>query len=424
MPLNQTISHRRAMPAISAWALLATLLAAGGCSTTRHGDVAPPPTANVRSPAPAATAAEATEPQTVTSNLPDVDSDAPATGEAPAATIIADAAPVLASTAPKSYIVQRGDTLWGLAAMFLKDPWLWPEIWYVNPEVSNPHRIYPGDTLRLANGSDGKTQVQLMPGTAARMGASTRLQPLLRSDPLDGPIANIEYNAIAAFLSRPGIISKQQVDAAPYIVALRDNHMIAGAGNDVYVKKLTAVAGERFKIMHVGTKLHDPHSGRVLGYLTDFTGLAQVARAGDPARVTMSESTRETLIGDVLVPDIGSIASDLFPHAATHAVDGRVLAVVNGVLLAGAYQIVAISGGSNEGIEPGHVLSVNEAGKSVDDHCARIEGIGTCGHMRKEHLPEEAAGTLLVFRTFDDMSYALVMSEINPLHVGDHVVAR
>jgi len=430
MPLKQTISHRRALPAISAWALLATLLAAGGCSTTRQGDMAPPAPANTRSPLPAAQVADTTEPQTVTSNLPDVEGDAPATGEAmgeaPAATIMADAAPVLASTAPKSYLVQRGDTLWGLAGMFLKDPWLWPEIWYVNPEVSNPHRIFPGDTLRLANGSDGKTQVQLMPGTpgTARLGGGTRLQPLLRSSALDGPIANIPYSAIAAFLSRPGIISKQQVDAAPYIVALRDNHMIAGAGNDVYVKKLTAVAGERFKIMHVGKKLKDPDSGRVLGFLTDFTGIAQVTRAGDPARVTLSESTRETLIGDVLVPDTASAAGDLFPHAATRAVDGRILAVVNGVLLAGEFQIVAISGGSNQGLEPGHVLSVNEAGKSVVDHCARIEGIGSCSHAHKERLPVESAGTLLVFRSFDDMSYALVMSENNPLHVGDHVVTR
>lgn len=431
MPLNQTFSHRRALPAVTALALLATLLAAGGCSMVRHGfghgDAAPPAMPVTRSSA-APASEDAAEPQTVTSNLPDVEGDTQAMGQAtagaPAATIIADAAPVLASTAPKSYVVQRGDTLWGLAGMFLKDPWLWPEIWYVNPEVSNPHRIYPGDTLRLANGSDGKTQVQLMPGVSAtaRLGGGTRLQPLLRSSPLDGPIANIPYSSIAAFLSRPGVISKQQVNAAPYIVALRDNHMIAGAGNDVYVKKLTAVAGERFNVMHVGNRLKDPDSGKVLGFLTDFTGVAQVVRAGDPARVMLSESARETLTGDVLLPETANTAGDLFPHVPTRAVDGRILAVVNGVLLAGQYQVVAISGGSNQGIEPGHVLRVNEANKSAVDHCARIEGNGTCMHWRSERLPAESAGTLLVFRTYDGMSYALVASESNPLRVGDHVV--
>ena len=416
MPLNQTFEYRRALPAL---VLLATLLAAAGCSTVRHvfhrGETAPPPVAMTHSGAAAADTDTANAPQTVTSDLPDADA-----GDAGGATtVIADAAPVLAATAPKSYVVQRGDTLWGLAGMFLKDPWLWPEIWYVNPEVSNPHRIYPGDTLRLANGADGKTMVQVVPGA---MGGGTRLHPLLRSTQLDGPIANIPYSAIAAFLSRPGILTRQQTKAAPYIVALRENHMIAGAGNDVYVKKLTAVEGERFNIMHVADRLKDPDSGKVLGYLANFTGVGQVARAGDPAKVTLTETARETLTGDVLLPETSGNSNDYFPHVPTHEVKGRILAVVNGLLLAGQYQVVAISGGSNQGIEPGHVLRVNEARKSTHDHCARIDGVGTCVRFGNERLPTESAGTLLVFRSYQDMSYALVASESIPLHVGDRVV--
>jgi len=426
MPLNQIFDRRRALPAI---ALLATLLAAGGCATVHHafhhGDSAPPPpTAVTHSSSAAADATEPTEPQTVTSNLPDVDAaeSAAATEPAVPTTVIADAAPLLAASAPKSYVVQRGDTLWHLAGMFLKDPWLWPEIWYLNPEVSNPHRIYPGDTLRLATGADGKTQVQVVPGVASGRGG-TRLEPLLRSTPLDGPIANIPYTAIAAFLSRPAVMSREQVKAAPYIVSLRDNHMIAGAGNDVYVKKLTAIAGERFNIMHVADRLKDPDSGKMLGYLADFTAAGQVTRAGDPAKVTLSESARETLTGDVLLPETSGSAADFFPHAPKHAVNGRILAVVNGVLLAGQYQVVAISGGSNQGIEPGDVLRVNEAQKSAHDRCATIQGEGTCNRFGSERLPVESAGTLLVFRSYENMSYALVAAESNPLHVGDHIVA-
>jgi hypothetical protein len=376
--------------------------------------------------APASDAAESAEPQTVTSNLPDADEPvATDAGAVAPTTVIADAGPMLAASAPKSYVVQKGDTLWGLAQMFLKDPWLWPEIWYQNPEVANPHRIYPGDTLRLAAASDGKTVVQVVPGAASVAGAGgrgTRLQPLLRSTQLDGPIANIPYTAIAAFLSRPGLISRQQVKAAPYIVSLRENHMIAGAGNNVYVKKLTAVEGERFNIMHVADRLKDPDSGKVLGYLADFTGVAQVARAGDPAKVTLTESARETLTGDILLPEVSNSASDFYPHAPTHPIKGRLLAVVNGVLLAGQYQVVAISGGANQGIEPGHVLRVNEASVRVHDRCARIQGEGTCTRFGSQRLPVESAGTLLVFRTFEGMSYALVVSESIPLHVGDRVV--
>ena len=422
MPLNLILFRRRALPAMT---LLAALVAGGGCATVKHvfhrGEAAAEPTAMTRSTAPAAGDAESGEPQTVTSNLPDAD-EAEANGAtaASATTVIADAAPMLAASAPKSYVVQKGDTLWGLAGMFLKDPWLWPEIWYQNPEVSNPHRISPGDTLRLAAGADGKTMVQVVPGVAG--GRGTRLQPLLRSTPLDGPIANIPYSAIAAFLSRPGLISRQQVKVAPYIVALRENHMIAGAGNSVYVKKLTAVEGEHFNIMHVADRLKDPDSGKVLGYLANFTGVAQVARAGDPAKVTLTESARETLAGDILLPATASAPGDFYPHSPTHAVNGRILAVVNGVLLAGQYQVVAITGGANQGVEPGHVLRVNEANHSTRDRCARIQGEGTCTRFGSERLPVESAGTLLVFRSYEDMSYALVASESSPLHVGDRVV--
>jgi hypothetical protein len=396
---------------------LAMALTLGGCSMFRHHDTSAPAVAQTRTGTVAAAPAEA--PQTVTSNLPDVDADTGA-AETAQSTIMPDAGAALAPSAPRSYVVQRGDTLWGLAAMFLKDPWLWPEIWYANPEVSNPHRIYPGDTLRLASGSDGKTQVQLVRGVGHLRGTS--LQPLLRSSPLDGPIANIPYSAIAAFLSRPGLLSKAQVLAAPYIVSLRDNHVIAGAGNDVYVRKLKAVEGERFNVLHVTDRLKDPATHKVIGYVAEFAGVAQVTLAGDPGRAQLTESAREALAGDVLLPETAEIPSDLLPHAPTAAVDGRVLSVLNGVLLAGQYQVIAISGGAHQGIEPGHVLRVNESLKTAVDRCERIAGEGTCVRMRAARLPAESAGTLLVFRSYDDMSYALIAKETNPIHIGDHVV--
>jgi len=174
--------------------------------------------------------------------------------------------------------------------------------------------------------------------------------------------------------------------------------------------------------MHVTDKLKDPANGRVLGYLAEYTAVAQVTRAGDPARALLSDSARETLTGDVLVPEASSSGSDLIPHLPNAAVDGRILSVLNGVLLAGQYEVIAISGGTHQGIEPGHVLRVSEARGTAVDRCARINGEGTCVRLRSTRLPAESAGTLLVFRSFDDMSYALIVNESNPLHVGDHVV--
>jgi hypothetical protein len=404
-------------------------LALAGCSTLHHwtgrGDSAGPAAPMTTQPEGAAPVAASAEPQTVTSNLPDLEpAAADAAPVAEATTVMPDATAALSPTAPRSYVVQKGDTLWRLANMFLKDPWLWPEIWYANPEVSNPHRIYPGDTLRLAKGSAGG------PGSAQPVaiqllrtsGGGTRLQPLLRSTELEAPIANIPYTAIAAFLSRPGVITKSQAEAAPYVLALRDHHMIAGAGNEVYVRHLKAAEGERYSVLHIGEKLKDPDGHGSLGYLANYAGAAQVMRGGDPARVQITESAREVLAGDVLVPESAGTIGDFLPHSPAVKVHGRILAVVNGVLLAGQFQVVAINRGSSDGIEPGHVLRVNDSAQTVRDRCARITGNGTCTHFFDTRLPVEGVGTLLVFRVFEHVSYALIASETVPLGVGDRVV--
>src|SRR5690606_14783060 len=143
-------------------------------------------------------------------------------------------APQLAPDAPKSYTVRRGDTLWDIASMFLRDPWLWPEVWYVNPQVENPHLIYPGDVLALAYGAGGTPQIRLQSGGPAR------LNPRLRSSPLDGAIPSIPYSAISAFLSRPTVLTEEQIRNAPHVLALRDGRLAAGAGNEVYVRNLQA----------------------------------------------------------------------------------------------------------------------------------------------------------------------------------------
>jgi hypothetical protein len=384
---------------------LAGLVLLAACSWLGHGQKSAPPPVAAAPLASVGGPSEAAAPQTVTDNL----------GEAETTTVINDASQVLSSSAPMSYTVKRGDTLWGIAGMFLKDPWLWPEIWYVNPQVENPHRIYPGDVLRLAYGADGKPQLQLV------RGPGTRLAPLLRSEQLEGPIATIPYTAIAAFLSRPGVLSKEQVKAAPYVQALRDAHLIAGSGNDVYVKKLAGGAGERYSVMHVGDPLKDPDGGAVRGYMGIYTATAQVIRAGDPATATLSDTARETLRGDVLVPDTSAGALDFRPHAPARTLTGQVMAIVNGVLLAGQYQVVAINRGTRHGVEPGYVLLAKESQREVNDRCARIAGNGTCRHFGTERLPIETAGTLLVFKTYEQMSYALVLSETSPIHIGDHV---
>lgn len=386
-----------------------TLLALGGCSVFHHDEhetVTPPP-------APAADATGAsTEPMTDTEAL------AQGLDQGSTTTVMSDAGAALNPSAPRNYVVKRGDTLWGIANTFLRDPWLWPEIWYINPDIHNPHRIYPGDTVHLALRADGRTSLEIVRGGG---GSTAKLEPMLRSVPLEGPIATIPYSLIAAFLSRPGVLSGDEVKAAPYVMALRDDHQIAGSGHDLYVRKLDAETGDRYSVMHVDEPLNDPQSGRKLGYVAIYTGTAQVTRPGEVAKVTLTDSARETLQGDVLIAAEISPSTDFAPHSPRQPVDGRIIAVVDNVLLAGQYDVVAINRGSQDGVDRGTVLTVALAGEKVSDHCAYINGESTCWLPHSERLPAESSGTLLVFKTYERMSYALIFSDTVPINVGDPV---
>jgi len=414
MTLNQALGARAVL---AAGAAVSALLALAGCTAIHdsfHRGEAEAVTASPPPSAPAQAAPAAQEPQTVTEAIGTGSDEAAGT-----TTVMENAGPALKPTAPKSYVVRRGDTLWGIANTFLRDPWLWPEIWYLNPDIHNPHRIYPGDTVRLALRGDGSTSLEIVRGGAG--GPAVRLEPMLRSTALEGPIATIPYSMIAAFLSRPGVLTGDEVRTAPYIVALRDQHQVAGSGHDLYVRNLEGETGARYSVMHVDEPLRDPQSGRKLGYVAIYTGTAQLTRPGHIAKVTLTDSARETLDGDVLVAEEKSPTSDFAPHAPAQAVDGRIIAVVDNVLLAGQYDVIAINRGTQDGIDRGTVLTIDLAGENAADHCAKINGVSSCWVPHRERLPDESSGTLLVFKTYAQMSYALILSDTVPVNVGDGV---
>ena len=406
---NQNFSASRI---VLGCACLSLLLAITGCSS---GPKTPPTdTTPLAVPSAADNGPAAEGPQTDTEALGDVGSDNDTT-----TTVMSDAGPALKASAPKDYIVKRGDTLWGIANMFLRDPWLWPEIWYVNPKIENPHRIYPGDTVHLALSSNGRTELQIVRGLNL---PRSRLEPMLRSAPLENAISTIPYNVIAAFLERPGVLSRDEVSKAPYILALRGEHDIAGAGDELYVKKLDAqTTGARYAVMHVDQELNDPDGGRKLGYLTIYTGTAQLVRPGQIAKATLTDSHRETLQGDVLVSEDITPTADFKPHAPSHPVRGRIIAVVAGADVAGQYDVVAINRGSSDGLERGNVLTAEEVQAQSDDQCAHIEDFSTCLRHPSVALPTEAAGTVLVFKTYQQMSYALVLHDSVPIVSSAHV---
>ncbi len=326
----------------------------------------------------------------------------------------------LAAGAPDEYVVKRGDTLWDIAGLFLKDPWYWPEVWYVNPQVENPHLIYPGDVLALVM-IDGRPRITTLRGSAYR------LSPQARVTPLDAAVNSIPYEQIAAFLSRGMVLERDQIEGLPYILATRGDRLIAAAGNDVYIRGGGAApTGTRYNVVHVGDKLIDPDDNDVVGYQGIFVGEGALSRGGDPATVTLTDTNREALAGDRLVNESVDLPLNFFPKAPASPVDGRIISVVDGVSLIGQYQVIVINRGTRHGLAPGDVLNVAQAGETVRDRFANRSLLSTDGFMsgfggEKVKLPDELAGTVMVFKVYDRISYALVMEATSDIHVYDAV---
>jgi hypothetical protein len=384
--------------------LLTGLVAGCSGSGPKKEAAAPPP------PPPA----ESTAADTMPAPQPATSNPMPAAETAPMPSA-QSSGPVLADNAPKTYTVKKGDTLWDISSTFLRDPWLWPEIWHVNPQVQNPHLIYPGDTLALAYGADGRPELHL------ERGAASRMSPRVRTEPLEGAIRAIPYEVVAAFMSKPGVLEKGEVKELPYVVSSREQHLASATGNTIYARgELEGEAGSRFNVMHVGEPLVDPEDNKVVGYQGIYTGAARMVEQGDPSTLLLTESARETMDGDLVMPGVFDTPLDFIPHAPTSEVDGEIISLVNALSMAGQYQVVVINRGSSHGLEPGHVLAIYHAGPRVKDPKAR--GVSMSGGIGGNvQLPDWKTGTFMVFKTFDRISYGLVMESETPIRTFDRV---
>ena len=328
----------------------------------------------------------------------------------------------LADNAPASHTVQRGDTLWAIASLFLKSPWRWPELWGMNlQDIRNPHLIYPGQVLVLVK--DGDRARLVMGGGTADGQAPTntvKLSPRVRSELLEnGAIASIPLQLIGPFLNEAVVLSQDQLAAAPRIVATQEGRLQVSRGELAYVRG--DLAGARsFSLFRQSKPLRDPLSNEVLGYEAGYIGTADFLRADGkspvnglpvPATFVMTSARQEAGVGDRLSPVPPRDFSAYVPHPPAKPIDGRVVSVYGEALTAGQNQIVAINRGSQDGLERGHVLAPWRAGAPGSDR--------TGDKPQPIQLPDERSGLLFVFRVFDRVSYALIVSAFDPIRPGD-----
>ena len=342
--------------------------------------------------------------------------------------------------APERYVVVPGDTLWGISQRYTDSPWRWPELWGLNKDqIRNPHLIYPGYVIlldrssgRLSIGSPaaqaaeaagkpeqpGKGPAQ--PGRAALPPGTAKLEPRVRSQPLDKEsIPSIPAAIIEPFLNRPLIVEPDGLDKAPTIVGTETDRVILAAGNNAYVRGIREAKETDWYVYRRGGPLVDPDTNQTLAYEAIYLGRAQVTRNGDPATVVLTSTVQEVEAGDKLVAAAAPRSLSYAPHAPSTQIRGSVMSVYGGVGKvgeAGPQSIITINRGRKDGLEVGHVLAIYTRGGSVRDVS---KGAGATG--ARIELPNERAGLAFVFRTFERVSYALVMRITRPVRPLDVV---
>lgn len=344
----------------------------------------------------------------------------------------------LQDNVPDRYVVVPGDTLWSIAGKFLKDPWRWPEMWKLNrDEIKNPHWIYPGDVIVLDR-SGARPELKL--GDAAGMGETVRLSPRIRSeDTSRQAVPAIPPRVIEPFLSRPLVIEPDGLARAPRIIAAQADRVYLGSGDIAYVSGITdARLDSSWQIYRPGKPLVDPDSQKTLGYEAVFLGDSKVTRTGDPATIRIVAAHQEIGKGDRLVAAGPITLNNYAPHPPIALVNGRIIATRGALGETGPQSIVTLNKGSSDGLEPGHVLVLSRLGRTVKENISRSTGRNTDnvpwydltlselfsqGSSEKDatKLPDERYGLVFVFRTFDRVSYALVMSASRPVLIDDVV---
>ena len=328
------------------------------------------------------------------------------------ASVSAAESPQMADSHPVDYVVKDGDTLWDIAGKFLKDPWRWKQIWRSNPDIQNPDLIYPGDRLVLRYDENGPYLEHLSSRERAAR-KTVKMTPAVYIEQLDRAIPAIPPGVIMPFLMDPRIVEEGGLNDTAYITEGVEGNILLGQLSEVYARKVDGAPGTKYKVLRMGDPLVDPDSKKVLAYETVFLGEAEMVRPGDPAKMMLTRAVQEVQPGDRMLPYAKKVSFPYYqPATVTRPVTAYIMSTYGSLSETAMGEIVTISVGEQDGIRQGDVLQI-----------MRNAGLATDPITKKKYeRPVERSGVLMVFKTFDKVSYALIMRSTKAVHVGDRVV--
>ncbi len=330
--------------------------------------------------------------------------------------------PAVRADAPDTYIVKRGDTLWDISGKYLKSPWRWKEIWAVNPQIKNPHWIYPGDRLILCiihgrkvvgvDEGDGCVGVERRMNDNSPL-ETVKLEPKVRAQALDVAVPAVPLSSIKAWLIDGNVVSGRTLKQAPYVIAGKDRHVIAARGDTIYVRGRLEV-GDSYGIYRAEEPYLDPGTKEVLGYEARETARGTVTAVnGDVATIELTDSMQQEVRDDdkVLPEPVNNDPGVFYPTNSENVKPGQLIRVLDGIDNAAVDSNVALNRGERDGVKVGQVFAVYRRGALVTDpHDGTLV-----------RLPSERAGLAMVFRTFEKLSYAIMLESNGTIKTGDEI---
>jgi hypothetical protein len=345
---------------------------------------------------------------------------------------------LLKTDAPVDYTIIRGDTLWDISGRYLNKPWMWTSIWEANPQIRDPNLIYPGDKLELEyidglptilfsqNSIDTGGRKPIFSSTNAShalnehgnpiaiySNSRVKLSPVIRSESLDAAVPTIPGDSIQQFLIHPLVVDSETLETTPYVVANHENRLISSIGSQIYARGQMNRQQTNYGIYRKSDELRDPRTGILLGHEITHVADAKLLNFGDPSTLMIVSNKMETKSGDILLGStMGEATHQYVPRMPKLNGEGRIISLFNAISQSGRDQVVVLNVGKSGNIKKGDVLAIESNGKHVIDKYAK-SGLS---HIK---LPNVRTGVVMVFKTFEKVSYALVMESTRPVLVND-----
>lgn len=352
--------------------------------------------------------------------------------------------------APQTYIVEEGDTLWDISSIFLEQPWLWPQLWRLNPEISNPHLIYPGDVLRLVYDEQGEPQliveqepviqepvVTEVVEAKPKVKPTIKLSPQLRKQMKKEPIQTLPLNVIAPYMQYDHLLTQAEIDELPHVLGNDDGQKSGIDNHKLYVNDDLEV-GKSYAIYHIGDEIIDPETELPLGFDVKLTGTAQAIRAGDmanrrPSTLLVNSANREIRPGNVVMPiNQGQLLPSFFTmQTADESIRGMIVKSSSDGREFGKLEVIMINRGSDDMVKVGDILSIKRQSPAIVETRNGPEYKKTASRWARMstseeaeyNMPEESLGHVMVFKVYDNAAMALIMRSSKPIRLQDVVVS-